>query len=113
MRETRWDSPVNVEKRDYLQVEKDAWSARRRVGDIPVTIISNKYSADQIAVQSSPRSVAGCAPTCRTSGAGWSSARKPGSGWCTPGHAVEEEDPTLVTDAILGVVRAARAAENR
>ena len=29
------------------------------------------------------------------------------------GHAVEEEDPTLVTDAILLVVRAARAAENR
>ena len=24
--ETRWDSPVNIENRDYLQVEKDAWA---------------------------------------------------------------------------------------
>ena len=29
------DNPANVEKRDYLQVEKDAWNARRRIGDIP------------------------------------------------------------------------------
>ena len=28
VRDTRWDSPVNIEKRDYLQVEKDAWAAR-------------------------------------------------------------------------------------
>lgn len=30
------ESPENVEKRDYLQVEKDAWAARERIGDIPV-----------------------------------------------------------------------------
>ena len=36
-------------QRDYLQVEKDAWSARKRVGDIPVTVISNRYSAEEIA----------------------------------------------------------------
>ena len=29
------------------------------------------------------------------------------------GHAVEEADPALVTDAILEVVQAARAAEDR
>jgi pimeloyl-ACP methyl ester carboxylesterase len=29
------DNPENLEKRDYLQVEKDAWNARRRIGDIP------------------------------------------------------------------------------
>ena len=113
VRETRWDSPVNVEKRDYLQVEKDGWSARKRVGDIPVTVISNKYSADEIA------------------GAEFASERRgmrsnveDQRGWLVlsprarqlvvhTGHAVEEADPALVTDAILGVVRAARAAENR
>jgi hypothetical protein len=34
--ETDPDNPANVEKRDYLQVEKDAWNARKRIGDIPV-----------------------------------------------------------------------------
>ena len=63
VRDTRWDSPVNIEQRDYLQVEKDAWSARERVGDIPVTVISNEYSAEEIASASSPRSAAACAPT--------------------------------------------------
>ena len=113
VRETRWDSPVNVEKRDYLQVEKDGWSARRRVGDIPVTIISNKYSADEIA-----------GSEFASERRGMRSNVQDQRGWLVlspqarqrvvhTGHAVEEEDPTLVTDAILWVVRAARAAENR
>ena len=46
---TRWDHPANVEQRDFLQVEKDAWAARRPIGDIPVTVISTKYSAGAIA----------------------------------------------------------------
>jgi hypothetical protein len=25
----------NAEKRDFLQVEKDAWNGRKRIGDIP------------------------------------------------------------------------------
>ena len=43
--DTRWDSPVNIENRDYLEVVKDAWAARTRIGDIPVTVMSNEYSA--------------------------------------------------------------------
>ena len=46
---TAWDSPENVENRDYLQVERDAWAARRQIGDIPVTVISNEYTAAEIA----------------------------------------------------------------
>ena len=42
------DNPVNVEKRDYLQVEKDAWNARRRIGDIPMTIITDDPSEETI-----------------------------------------------------------------
>ena len=37
--ETDPNNPSNIERRDYLQVEKDAWAARKRIGDIPVTII--------------------------------------------------------------------------
>ncbi len=35
--ETDPNHPSNIERRDYLQVEKDAWAARKRIGDIPVT----------------------------------------------------------------------------
>ena len=96
---TAWDHPANVEQRDYLQVEIDAWEARTEIGDIPVTVISNDYGPD---------------------------AEFPGErtnvddqqGWLvlspraeqivvTTGHAVEEQDPQLVIDAILDVVIAA------
>ena len=46
--ETDPNNPANIERRDYLQVEKDAWAARKRIGDIPVTIISNEYSTAEI-----------------------------------------------------------------
>jgi pimeloyl-ACP methyl ester carboxylesterase len=47
--ETDPESPANVEERDYLQVEKDAWAARKRIGDIPVKIVTVKFSAEAIA----------------------------------------------------------------
>jgi hypothetical protein len=105
---TRWDSPVNVENRDYLQVEKEAWAARRRVGDIPVTVISNEYSAAEIAAAEFPAEAAGMRGNVRAQ-----------RGWLVlsplaeqvvvhTGHAVEEADPELVIDVILDVVRAAR-----
>lgn len=108
--ETDPANPANVEKRDYLQVENDAWAGRRRIGDIPVTIVSVEYSA--AAIQDAP----------------FASERRgmrrnvlDQRGWLVlsprakqrvahTGHAVEEEDPELVIDTILGVVRAARAA---
>ena len=49
-----WDHPENVENRDYLRVEKEAWAARRQIGDIPLTVISNEYSADEIAAAEFP-----------------------------------------------------------
>ena len=105
---TRWDSPVNVENRDYLQVEKDAWAARRRVGDIPVTVISNEYSPEEIAAAEFPEEAAGMPGNVQAQ-----------RGWLVlsplaeqvvvhTGHAVEEADPELVRDAILDVVEAAR-----
>jgi alpha/beta hydrolase fold/WD40-like Beta Propeller Repeat len=105
---TRWDSPVNVENRDYLQVEKDAWAARRRVGEIPVTVISNEYSPEEIAAAEFPEEAAGMPGNVQAQ-----------RGWLVlsplaeqvvvhTGHAVEEADPALVRDAILDVVEAAR-----
>ena len=44
--------PANVERRDYLQVERDAWAARKRIGDIPVAVVSVKFSA--AAIKESP-----------------------------------------------------------
>ena len=104
----RWDSPDNVENRDYLQVEKDAWEARRRIGEIPVTVISNEYSPAEIAAAEFPEERLGMRRNVRVQ-----------RGWLVlsplaeqivvrTGHAVEEADPELVLDAILDVVDAAR-----
>ncbi len=112
VQDTRWDSPVNIEKRDYLQVEKDAWSARQRVGDIPVTVISNEYSPEEIA-----------AAEFESERQGMTSNVEDQRGWLVisprakqlvvhTGHAVEEANPTLVTNAILDVVRATQTADN-
>ena len=106
--ETRWDSPVNIENRDYLQVEKDAWGARRRIGDIPMTVISNEYSEGEIAAAQFPAEARGMRGNVRAQ-----------QGWLVlspraeqiivhTGHAVEEQRPNLVIDAILDTVQAAR-----
>ena len=93
VRDTRWNSPVNIEKRDYLQVEKDAWSARVRVGDIPMTVISNEYSAEEIAAAEFAAERPGCAPTSGPTGmAGLSPQAR--QKVVHTGHAVEEADPT-------------------
>jgi hypothetical protein len=97
--ETAWDHPLNVERRDYLQVERDAWAARTEIGDIPVTVISNDYGPDAEF------------PAERTN-------VEDQQGWLvlspsaeqvvvTTGHAVEERDPRLVIDAILDVLGSA------
>jgi hypothetical protein len=101
-------NPENVEKRDFLQVEKDAWNGRKRIGDIPVKIVTVKPSAE--AIKESP----------------FASERRAirknvrdQKGWLVlspraeqiladTGHAVEEEDPQLVIDAILDAVKEAR-----
>ena len=105
---TRWDSPVNVENRDYLQVEKDAWAARRRIGDIPVTVISNEYSADEIAAAEFPEEAAGMPRNVRAQ-RGWLVLSPLAEQLVVhTGHAVEEADPDLVRATILDVVEAAR-----
>jgi pimeloyl-ACP methyl ester carboxylesterase len=102
--ETDPEHPDNVEQRDYLQVEKDAWNARTRIGDVPVKVISAKPRPDEIA--SSPFPSERRALRSNVEGQ---------KGWLVlspraeqivvdSGHAVEEEDPQLVIDTILEAV---------
>jgi len=96
---TAWDHPTNIEQRDYLQIERDAWDARTRIGDIPVTIISNDYGPEALAGER----------TNVEDQKGWLVlSPRAKQVVVTTGHAVEEEDPDLVIDAILEVVEAAR-----
>ena len=106
--ETAPDNPSNIERRDYLQVEKDAWAARKTIGDIPVTIISNEYSTAEIDASPFPSEARGMRRNVSDQ-----------KGWLVlspharqivvhTGHAVEESDPQLVIDSILEVANAAQ-----
>jgi pimeloyl-ACP methyl ester carboxylesterase len=105
---TRPSHPENVERRDYLQVEKDAWAARRRIGDIPVTVISNRYSQAEIAAAEFPSERRGMRENVAEQRGWLVLSPRAEQVVVKTGHAVEEEDPQLVIDTILEVVRAAR-----
>jgi hypothetical protein len=103
-----WDHPENIEQRDYLQIENAAWDARRRIGDIPVTIVTVDYSKEEIAQSPFPVEQAAMLRNVERQ-----------QGWLVlspraeqivvhTGHAVEEDDPQLVIDVILDVLGAAR-----
>jgi pimeloyl-ACP methyl ester carboxylesterase len=108
LEETDPESPANVEKRDYLQVEKDAWAARKRIGNIPVTIVTDKPSTTTIRESPFPSERRGMRRNVEDQ-----------KGWLVlsprakqiivhTGHAVEETDPELVIKVILDIVNEAR-----
>jgi pimeloyl-ACP methyl ester carboxylesterase len=94
-------APTNVEHRDYVAVERYAWTHRHRIGRIPMTVITNDY------------------------GDNWQNAEqktnvKGQQGWLvlsplakqvvvTSGHDVPENEPDLTVSEILRVLTAARA----
>ncbi len=106
--ETQCNAPGNIESRDYLQVERDAWEARRKIGDIPVTVISNRYSPGEVAAAPPVER-----PLVRANvelQRGWLVLSPQAKQVAVHiGHAVEESAPELVIDAILAVVGDARA----
>ena len=106
--ETKWNHPSNIEQRDYLQVEKDAWAARRQVGDIPVTIVSNAYSSAEIDAAEFPSERKGMRTNVQDQQGWLILSPRAKQTIVHTGHAVEEADPELVIDVILDVVRAAR-----
>jgi pimeloyl-ACP methyl ester carboxylesterase len=108
VKETEPNHPENLEKRDYLQVEKDAWSARKRIGDIPVRVISVRFANAEIAAspfESEQQLMRENVDRQK----GWlvlsPSAKQVVA---DTSHAVEEDDPQLVIDQILDVVSEAR-----
>ena len=106
--ETDPANPSNIERRDYLQVEKDAWAARKRIGDIPVTIISNEYSTAEIDGSPFPSEARGMRRNVSDQ-KGWLVLSPRAKQLVVhTGHAVEEQDPQLVIDAILDVAKAAQ-----
>lgn len=106
--ETDPNNPSNIERRDYLQVEKDAWAARKRIGDIPITIISNEYSTAEINASPFPSEARGMRRNVSDQ-KGWLVLSPRAKQMVVhTGHAVEEADPQLVIDAILDVAKAGR-----
>jgi hypothetical protein len=94
------DAPGNVEHRDYVSVENEAWSQRHRIGDIPMTIITKDYRG-QGSNKEEQTNVAGQK--------GWlvlsPQARQI---IVTSGHDVPENEPQLTSREILRVLDAAK-----
>ena len=98
------ESPENIENRDYLQMEKDAWAARTEIGDIAdhrhlervleLRDRGGRVSRGEGRDEDQRR---------RTSAAGSCLSPSAQQMVVHTGHAVEEEDPDLVIDAILDV----------
>jgi pimeloyl-ACP methyl ester carboxylesterase len=112
VKKTDPNNPENFERRDYLQVERDAWEARRRIGNIPVRVINADYPEAEIKEVPFPE-------VRRTMQRNVELQQ----GWLVlsphakqivvhTGHAVEEEEPEVVIDTILDVVRAARTQQS-
>ena len=108
VKETDPSDPANVEKRDYLQVEKDAWAARERIGDIPIRVITVRFAKEEIAASPFPEEQRLMRANVERQ-KGWL-VLSPSAEQVVveTGHAVEEDDPQLVIDTILEVVKAAR-----
>jgi pimeloyl-ACP methyl ester carboxylesterase len=102
------DNPDNIEKRDYLQIERDAWAAKRRIGDIPVSIISVEYSPEEIRQSPFPAEQRGMRRILQAQ-RGWFVLSPQARQIVTHGgHAVEESDPDLVIKTIIDVVESSR-----
>jgi pimeloyl-ACP methyl ester carboxylesterase len=102
------NNPANVERRDYLQVERDAWAARKRIGDIPVTVVSVKFSAAAIKESPFPAERKAMRRNVERQRGWLVLSPRARQIVAHTSHAVEEDDPELVIDAVLDVVKAAQ-----
>jgi hypothetical protein len=94
-------APANVEHRDYVAVERDAWEHRRRVGRIPMTVISNDYG-DFFEDEEQRTNVKGQR--------GWLELSPLAKQVVvTTGHDVPENEPDLTVREIMRVLDEARA----
>jgi pimeloyl-ACP methyl ester carboxylesterase len=98
------DAPTNVEHRDYYAVEHAAWDHRAKLGDFPLTVMTNDYGSSAEPNTDEVTNVA--------DQRGWfvlspAHARQV---LVTSGHDIPYNDPELVIKEILTVLAAARAA---
>ena len=100
LNELKCDSPMNEERRDYVKVENEAWTNRKRIGDIPLVVISNDYgdsyeNAEQRTNIEDQKGWFKLSPQARQI-------------VVTSGHDVAENEPDLVIKEILQVLEAAQ-----
>jgi hypothetical protein len=99
--ETDPDHPRNVEQRDYLQVENDVWNARKRIGGVPVRLLTVDYSniAESPAERRNVKDQRG-----------WL-VLSPGAKQIVvhTGHGIVYDDPDHASEIILDVVMTARS----
>jgi pimeloyl-ACP methyl ester carboxylesterase len=101
--------PGNIEHRDFLQVEKDVWEARRRIGNIPVRIISADYPDYFIKETPYPEQRKDMRHNVEGQ-EGWLVLSPQAKQIVVDtGHNVLYEDPEVVIEEIAGVLREARA----
>jgi hypothetical protein len=97
------DAPGNIERRDYLAVEHAAWDNRKKVGDVPLTVMTYNWG------------------TTAEPGTDEATNVEDQRGWfdlspaqarqvvVTSGHDIAANEPGLVVSTILEVLEAARA----
>jgi pimeloyl-ACP methyl ester carboxylesterase len=103
------DRPGNIEHRDFLQVEKDAWEARRRIEDIPMRVISADYPASFINEEPNLEARKELRHNVELQ-KGWLDASPQAKQIVVhSGHDVEVEEPEVIIEAIVDVLREARA----
>ncbi len=96
------DAPDNIERRDYLAVEHDAWDNREEIGDFPLTVITHDWgdtaepNTDEATNVEDQRGWFELSPD---------SAKQV---VVTTGHDVPSNEPDVVIDEILAVLEAAR-----
>jgi hypothetical protein len=100
LEELKCDSPTNKERRDYVKVENEAWSKRHRIGDIPLTVITNDYG-DVFENEEQRTNVEGQKGWLKLS----PRARQV---IVTSGHNVPENESVLVVKEVLKVLEAAQ-----
>ena len=92
----------NEERRDYAAVENAAWSKRRAIGDIPISVITNRFSKQDADNVDDLRNVA--------RQKGWLVSPQAKQVVVSSGHDVPNLEPDVVIAEVLRVLGAARRA---
>ncbi len=98
--ELKCDSAENQERRDYVAIEQEAWTKRHKIGNIPMTVITNDYGSyysneDERTNVADQKGWLVLSPQARQV-------------VVTSGHNVPEDEPDLVQKEILRVLKASR-----